>query len=654
MAKSPLLYLRQVAWLVVVLAGTIACATPQDLLDRLNDDGEPGPVTMKGPLAGFIATPQVFDFGPVSALVIAPDQRWFAAYSAGGVGIRVMDMRTGVLLRVLRTAGREITGLSISWDSRVIGAIDRGGKPLVWDVATGEKLGSGKLPAEIARIEGLTDYITAAERDSSKGNRIVEFLRRRGLSEQQLSTFERIEGVVTSVDGRYAVILDDKSSETISEGEDSYRALKIWDLRRRSDPLIVKIPDDWCGRHVSAFAYHGRHFVLGTNGGNHVYTDSAAFEVKDGTARALWHTECTVDHDAPEEISQDARFYTVGAAPNGPITVWDLGRAQRAAYFEEDVFVAPIISADGSTFAVLKDATGGRFVLVLRHGKLRRLDARVDADPTGPKVHGVYALSPNGRYFAATIVGTSPGERKSVGIWDTDSARQINRIEPADERGPSWKIAGVSDAGSVLLLSDSSVFKSGKWHQLPKAERSLIVPLTPTFQPVCGVIFCDRVMTDFGVVERVLPKDAEIDREQIRIGAFLGRTADQSADGRLIRTVGRDGVFHPSFAVVEVATGRTLLRETSFIDFTADSRHVLSGSPFGGSPFTLQDISTGKRIWSLHGTPNLGFVMIFSNGRVRASPGAEQYVKLVRGFEVKPFDDAARRQFGSRGGLEPW
>jgi len=47
----------------------------------------------------------------------------------------------------------------------------------------------------------------------------------------------------------------------------------------------------------------------------------------------------------------------------------------------------------------------------------------------------------------------------------------------------------------------------------------------------------------------------------------------------------------------------------------------------------------------LQGTPDLGFVMVFANGRLRVSPGAEKYVKLVKDFEVKPYDDAARRLF---------
>lgn len=61
--------------------------------------------------------------------------------------------------------------------------------------------------------------------------------------------------------------------------------------------------------------------------------------------------------------------------------------------------------------------------------------------------------------------------------------------------------------------------------------------------------------------------------------------------------------------------------------------------------YALREIVTGRNIWSLQGTPDLGFVMTFSDGRVRVSSGAEKYVKLVRGFEVKPYDEAARRQF---------
>ena len=293
--------------------------------------------------------------------------------------------------------------------------------------------------------------------------------------------------------------------------------------------------------------------------GDHAFTGSAAFEIKNGKARPLWHAVCSVDRDAPEEISRDARFYAVGAAPNGPVAVWDLGTARRAAHFE-GVYVAPIISADGSTFAIVEAASKGPRILVLRHGKRRRLDVRIDADPTGPIEDGVYALSPSGRYLAARIASAAPGGKKAVGVWDIDSARQIRKIEPGGDAASSWKIADLSNTGEIILLAAKSVFKAGKWIDVTEADESLL----------------------------------------------RGRSDSQ---------------------------------------LTPDKKHALIKQDLFLATFTLRQIATGKTIWSLQGTPDLGFVMSFSDGRVRISPGAEKYLKLVRGFEVKPFDAAAKRQF---------
>jgi hypothetical protein len=636
MTRSCLYRLQHAAWLALVLAGAVAHAAPQDGADALQGDSEPRPVTMQGPYAGFVATPQVSDEGSNDAFVIAPDQRWFAAASNGGTGIRIMAPQTGLTLRVLRTGGRKIAGLSISADSRMVRAVDEEGKLLAWIAATGEKAGSDK-PDEIARIDRLTIFSSDADNrgpdgqkaGSGTGKMIGEFLASHGLSEQ-FSDVQKIVKVVTSVDGRYAVIIDDKSDQLIQDGNNAYRGITIRDLRGASVPLLLKVPDDWCGIDVSSFAFDGRYVVFGNHGGegDHAYTDSAAFDVQNGVAKSLWHAECTVDHDAPEQISQDSRFYSVGAAPNGPITVWDLRKARRTAYFE-NVFVAPIISADGSTFAVIDAGSSGSTMLVLRHGKRRRLDARVDADPTGPVDSGVYALSPNGRYFAATIAGARPGAKKSVGVWDTDSAQRIGTIEPGGDTAGSWKIAGLSDTGSVLLLRDRSVFKAGAWTEVSKAENSLIVPLTPAFRPICGAIFCDRVINDLGVVERVPAAGVELHR------------GPQSPDGRWIAR--DDGSF--SFDIIDVETGRVRLHGQTFPQISADSRGFITKNGVFPSSFTLRDIATGKRIWSLQGTPDLGFVMMFSDGRVRVSPGAEKYVKLVRGFEVRPFDEAAKPTF---------
>lgn len=631
MARSLLFRLTRATALILVLTGAVAHAAPQDPVGVPRGNSQPGPVTMRGRFAGFVATPQVSNEGSTEAFVIAPDQRWFAEYSKEATAIRVKDLRSGVTLRLLRTGGRKISGLSISADSRIVRAVDEDGKPLAWASATGEKVSSEAKPAGIDRIGHLTisrwdkDISDPEQKaDPDSGKLVGRFLESHGLSEQ-LSELQKIERVIISVDGRYAVITDDESSR-----------FTIRDLRKLSAPVTVEVPENWCGHRLSSFAFDGRYVVLGTEGGegDHAFTDSAAFEIKNSRAQSLWHAECSVDHDAPEEVSRDTRFYTVGAAPDGPITVWDLRTGRRAAYFD-GVYVAPIISADGSTFAV---------VLVQRYGKRRHLAARVDADPLGPINSSVYALSPNGRYFAATIASKAPGRKKSVGVWDTDNARQIGKIEPSDDATSSWKIAGLSNTGNVLLLTDKSMFKAGKWIEVTKADDSVIVPLTPTLQPICGAILCDRRIADLGIIERVPTNDITSGHEWIRNCTFDGDRMPQSPDGRWIAVHRYDGISN-GCDIIDVVTGRTFLHGEPAPQFTADSRHVLIKHGLFSASFALRHIAAGKTIWSLQGSPNLGFVMTFSDGRVRVSAGAEKYVKLVRGFEMKPFDEAAKRRF---------
>jgi hypothetical protein len=67
-------------------------------------------------------------------------------------------------------------------------------------------------------------------------------------------------------------------------------------------------------------------------------------------------------------------------------------------------------------------------------------------------------------------------------------------------------------------------------------------------------------------------------------------------------------------------------------------------------PFTIivSDASSGQQLWTATANDGEGedfLLMEFPDGRVRLSKSAESLVRLVRGFEVRPFDDAAKKAF---------
>ena len=649
-------FLTRAARRLIVVVMFAAPATAGDLLGRAIDLDRPRPVATQGPFAGFVATPQVFYFGAATALLIAPDGNWFAAYTYGAAGsiIRLMDMRTGVLLRVLRTSARPLTGLAIAQDGKTVEALANNQQRLSWDAATGETLRQeDPVPGDNMRYLGLDklgdlqDFVYVERRKPIPDySRIVEFLRRHGLADQ-FPDPAKIDRILRSADGRYAII-----TEAGVEESDAAR-LKIWDLQRPSPPWTATIPDDWYGYGVSAFAFDGHFLVISRGGGegDHRDVDLGVFEATNGVFKPLWRRS-EEDWEGPCEISPNARYLSVGATPNGPVTVWDIDKARRTVDFNP-VETAPILSSDSSTFAVARgpeDDPRAPEIMVFRHGKRVRLVDRTTDWPPDSTRFDIRALSPNGRYLLTSMMGMGPAYDRNghlfVELWDIDASRQIDRFSLPNAEEPDWRFARVSDEGKLLLLRGGAVLRSGKWVQAAQSDNALIAPLDKDFKPVCGVVFCDHALADLGVVERIAPDDAKVNDAELHINDFTGDSRKQSPNGRFL--IGKlfdsaSGDFKYPGVVVDVETGRTLL-ETPAGDFTADSRYVIE-SEGGYAPITLREISSGKRVWTLYVTPDLGFVVTFADGRIRATPGAEKFFELVRGFEVKPYDDAARRLF---------
>jgi hypothetical protein len=68
------------------------------------------------------------------------------------------------------------------------------------------------------------------------------------------------------------------------------------------------------------------------------------------------------------------------------------------------------------------------------------------------------------------------------------------------------------------------------------------------------------------------------------------------------------------------------------------------------SGFVKYEIATATRVWTTFPNPiQGGFTMLLPDGRLRTSSRRSADVLLVRGFETRPFDAAAARQFFAPG-----
>lgn len=119
-----------------------------------------------------------------------------------------------------------------------------------------------------------------------------------------------------------------------------------------------------------------------------------------------------------------------------------------------------------------------------------------------------------------------------------------------------------------------------------------------------------------------------------------------SPDGKFRRiAVGSEGDGRRS-RIVDSA-GRSVVIIDGEVFFSDDSRHAWSLSTTQEQSIILWELKTGKPLWTA--TDQDGdLVMEFPDGRVRLSEGAEKMVRLVHGFDARPFDGAAARRFLER------
>jgi hypothetical protein len=308
---------------------------------------------------------------------------------------------------------------------------------------------------------------------------------------------------------------------------------------------------------------------------------------------------------------------------------WDLRNGRKIASIRPDG--QGVVSPDGGTFAVLhdlqRDGTRSKQLMTVLHDgrqKTFEIPASMQADNWHPLV-----LSADGKWIASRIGAV-------IAVWNSDGGRKAREYRVDNTVG---EILRISDAGDPLLVNDAdgTAFVNGKWQPVRSDPHSLIVPLTSNFHAQCGVIFCDRVVAELGVVER----------KRVDHDAGKPLRKNLSPDGRYvaIQLGYAENGFDKGVDISDVSDRHVVLHiDEDRIQFTPDGRFIVVRD-FAGN-FVKYDLAMGKSIWTT--IPNWnqdGFHMFLADGRVRYSPGKYRDFRLVRGFEIRPFDAAAAKSF---------
>ncbi|WBL75431.1 hypothetical protein I3J27_20510 [Bradyrhizobium xenonodulans] len=587
----------------------------------------------RGELTGFVATPQAAAGGN-QAFLIAPNGSWFLATSPRASGARLIDISNGITLRFLTSPGLHIAALSISPDSKTVFARDYDGHDVAWDAATGEPAPS--IPT--ADFRDITKLWFSYEGNDAERRAPVELLTRYHL-QVHFPQLKRFDKITLNPTKEYAIVG--------YVGDADWKSFQIWDLKNEKTAVFFRLASDPCGFDPSAFDYDGRHLIFGNSRGESESNqlDFAIFEIaysgpdegpKTAHATQILGNKCSVppsfDGGSEQEFSispAGGLMLRGGGLPGSPEwAAWDLRNGKKVASIHPDG--EGVVSSDGSTIVVLHNPKGfdshSSRITVQRYGRRKTFNIPRSLQSDGLQV----GISPNGRWIALHLAET-------IVVWSARDGKvakkyQVSRDHPAI-------VLQITDRGDVLLVDerDGAVFVNGRWRAVRTVEHGLIVPLTPNFHAQCGVMFCDRVMADLGVVERQ-PRDARA-RDVAR--------ADLSPDGRYMIVRARDKEDSLTHDVIDIADGHVVLPGKTG-NFVSNGRSLIVREIDADRVnFIKYDLPTGKPVWTV--TPNRaqdGFYMTFPDGRVRFSAGAHYGdLVLVRGFEVRHFGIEETKQF---------
>ena len=582
-------------------------------------------------LAGFSV---MLQFGPSTApwaIAISPDRKWFL--TASQFQLYLWDLKTGAVLRRLDLGvlkGDRLVRVAISDDGDAIFARsagrDSGEKILGWASATGTPMthADAVAPPQVSSnwswIEHVWPESAAAPYDAQApkkyliDNKIDRLVELNAVNWVEATNDQNI--VEVSVGGK------DTQSDAFEFSLVDYYFIDVAHKK-----IVVKvsgktIPQS-CGEPRGAFAFDGQNLVLAPTelDASSAFISALVVDVRANRSSVKWSHFCQdfqvssievkngliVDRDAPDVA-----------------TIWDPASGRKLALLE-DICDSDVLewSEDLTTFATgyhesrsvsEKDIYG---IALLRSGKKSFI-------PTGQEVVEI-RFSPDGTtLFART--------KALWTMWDASTGKKFGPAGGQIEVPPE----GTLDAREVTRLDDVHDNRAYAWSREPPP----VVSQRPEGSPLGNKALGVWIMR--AGEKRFLQTDQEVAELRFNSGANLAFTRTETDAG---------------WGAWDTSTGTKL---AAVVDLpleipkakSAVTREDHTTSPAGIKSVVMRDAATGQWLWTATANNPTGstakddlLIMEFPDGRVRLSEGAESLIRLVSGFEVRPFDAAAKSRF---------
>lgn len=238
------------------------------------------------------------------------------------------------------------------------------------------------------------------------------------------------------------------------------------------------------------------------------------------------------------------------------------------------------------------------------------------------------------------VVSPSPDKAR---IWDPATARQLAVFDDMyDGDVLAWSHDLTTFAAGVQETLDNnqgykfgvSLVRSGKTFFIPTDQQIQEIRLSPSGSAVFARTQAGWSAWDASDGKSLPTGPLPLSEEDFQI---WNDRAVTSPDGKFRIIDQRQ--------LVDTATGRILFTALNlrlsdgwkYVWASSDSRSI-----------TVWDVASGQKLWTVtaNDTNDKDFLVVeFPDDRLRLSEGAERLVSLVRGYQVRPFDDVAKRAF---------